>query len=457
MRAPRGRGRTEGAEGARLTRRAVLGAGGAGALLAACGGSSQSGAGPGAKALPPAVIDFYFFWNPARAEEWESTIVRPFVERHPGLGVNVIAPPGTPEFISKLVSLMTAGTPPDAMINNGWNARALAREGILQAADDLIKRDRVAMPRISPRMLAQTATDQGKTYFLPYAAGGQLVMLYNRRLFLQVGVSEPPADFKSAWGWDEWTGAMGRLAGAGSGDEVQRFGVDRLGNDHFIPQLWDGRWLSDDLKKAQADSAPVVEAFTRWYEAVSQRRVAPARGPTELNERFGAGPAAAHFINGRVATTVTGTGIFATLAPTDLDFALMPWPKPKVSSPELYPNSLGLVRGSTRREQAWAWVAYLYADARLSTFQGQAPMVPADAAAWAANALKSRPNARANLVAQGIEGAVAPDPFWDHPRSDQIRNELINPAIANIVAGRGAAADELRRIQAPMQTLIDRQ
>jgi thiamine pyrophosphate-dependent acetolactate synthase large subunit-like protein len=36
-------------------------------------------------------------------------------------------------------------------------------------------------------------------------------------------------------------------------------------------------------------------------------------------------------------------------------------------------------------------------------------------------------------------------------------NELINPAIANIVAGRGAAADELRRIQGPRQTSIDRQ
>ena len=140
----------------------------------------------------------------------------------------------------------------------------------------------------------------------------------------------------------------------------------------------------------------------------------------------------------------------------ELDCAFMPWPRPKVSTPEVYPHGLGLPPPTARRGQAWAWLASLYEGSRFARFQTRPPLVPADAAAWAADLHRAKPEARPQVLAQGIEAALPPDPFWDHPRSNDAGRELVQPALARILAGEATAAEELRRIKAPMQAIIDR-
>jgi ABC-type glycerol-3-phosphate transport system substrate-binding protein len=199
----------------------------------------------------------------------------------------------------------------------------------------------------------------------------------------------------------------------------------------------------------------VIETYTRWHEAAATLGVAPVGGIPELNERWGR---AEHFRTGHLATTAIYSAGFAQAAQwTELDAAFMPWPKPRVSTPEIYCTGLGLLPPAARREQAWAWVAYLHQDARLAQFLGRPPLEPALLAGWVADLFKAWPRARTQVVAQALELAVSPDPFWDHPRSNDLDQEYIQPALRRIMAGEVTAADELRRIKAPMQALLDRQ
>ncbi|MGH2355153.1 MAG: hypothetical protein ACRDI2_23455, partial [Chloroflexota bacterium] len=215
------------------------------------------------------------------------------------------------------------------------------------------------------------------------------------------------------------------------------------------------QWLSDDLKSVLTDSPAVIEAYTRWYEATAQIGVAPVKGGSELNERFGRGD---HFLTGNVATS---SGVRARLRDyaqaADLDCAFCAWPKPKVSTPEVYPHGLALMPPTARREQAWAWIKYLYEGSRFAIWQARPPLVPADARSWAADLFKSKPQARAPVFAQGIEVAVPPDPFWDHPRSNEMDKEYVQPALERIMNGEATAAAEMRRIKAPMQALANQQ
>jgi len=441
------------------SRRGVLRAGAAAALgavplLAACaglGGSADSG---GAKTLPPATVDYLWWGATGLVQEAESKLVAPFKEQHPGVNVNIITVAGG-LFFAWVTTVLAGGQAPDALDDVANNARGLAVQRLVQPIDDLIKRDKVSAPKLRQELVAGKMQHEGKRYLLPYTLGGNPAVLYNRALFREAGVPEPPTDWRQAWSWGQWVDSMKRLTKLDADGQPQRYGVNRLGQGVYIPALWGGQWLSNDLKTVRCDSPEVIEAYRSWYEACARQNVAPVGETARLTELFGR---VNFFLSQKIATVTSDTQSLRAIAEApELDCAFMPMPRAKTATPEAYLTGVGLMPGSAKREQAWAWLRFLLEKDRYAELQGRPPVEPPAVEKWTAALFKGKPNVRASVFAAGIEQSAPKDPFWDHPRANEMNTEHFMPFFRRVMAGEVTAADELRRVKGPLQQLVNQQ
>ena len=158
----------------------------------------------------------------------------------------------------------------------GWYQTVRAfnqRTGIPLLLDDYIKRDKYDVKRFNAKELDLVGRIDGKIYSLFYAYGGNLTAyFYNRALFSQAGVAEPPADWSKAWSWDEFRDAMRRLTKKEGGTTTQ-IGITHYGDPvTSLLVLSDGRWVSDDWKKITSSDAELLQTFERWADLVEQGR-----------------------------------------------------------------------------------------------------------------------------------------------------------------------------------------
>ncbi|MGH2355466.1 MAG: ABC transporter substrate-binding protein [Chloroflexota bacterium] len=112
------------------------------------------------------------------------------------------------EFHPKIIALSAAGSAPDVAQSSDEPFFDMAHKGIWYALDDFVARDRRAMktedfwPGVFDfwRWDATTkVAGKGKLYGLPRAAGTEL-FIYNKRVFQEAGVAEPPANGNWTWG-----------------------------------------------------------------------------------------------------------------------------------------------------------------------------------------------------------------------------------------------------------------
>ena len=158
---------TRRALGSRAAALAATGLGrvGAGAAaLAACagpgaGGDSAPSRGPSAA---PATIEWYKFLTPALAGQAPQFLAE-FHASHPATAVKLtIRPGGAVEYMEKLVAMVAAGQPPDALQIHGAAYLAVAL-GLAQDISDLYRRDKGDPGRFNPVLFQYGSQWQSKT------------------------------------------------------------------------------------------------------------------------------------------------------------------------------------------------------------------------------------------------------------------------------------------------------
>src|SRR5204863_5288538 len=134
--------------------------------------------------------------------------------------------------------------------------------------------------------------------------GGNLTaMFYNRALFKQSGVAEPPADWNKAWTWDEFRDALRKLTKK-SGSTTAQIGITHYGDP--ITSLLvhsDARWISDDWKKISSSDGELLQTFDNWADVVNKDGAAMASpgvnvGVTNNEQAFLTGRAAMYVVAG---------------------------------------------------------------------------------------------------------------------------------------------------------------
>ncbi|MBI3973301.1 MAG: extracellular solute-binding protein [Chloroflexi bacterium] len=431
-----------------LTLSAAL-AGFGGISLAACGAPSAGEAPKGKLSDTP--VSIAFFKRGTLSEPDIEVMLKDWYAKHPTWKVEFTQPVNN---LEKLTPYVATGEKIDLL---GWyqTVRGLIlNTGIPRAIDDFVKRDKYPVQQFSAKEVDLIGRSDGKLFALPYAYGGNLTAtFYNRALFKQAGVPEPPTDWNKAWTWDEFRTNLRKLTKKG-GSTISQVGITHYGDP--ITSLLvhsDAKWITDDWKKATADSPELLQTLERWADVAKDGSTMASPGvdlgTTNTREAFMTGRAAMYTI----CCGPAADGRRFNEAGMDWGFA--PSPKMKYTSPDMQSNTVLLTKLGAYPEHAWELLKYLIEDNRWGNAEARLPAVLEDAHKWVKEVFRNSPNVRPEVVADGVKFARTVDKVKYHPAGDEIY-KVVQPVLKDIWAGKATVRTAIPPLQSQIQALMDR-
>ena len=348
---------------ATLTRRSVLHAG-AGALLggaalvaAGCGPTPGPGStgGPGAGGKPAGKIT-WSFWAVSQ-EQADSILARlkEFQAEFPEIQVEASFSSAGGPYRERILSMVTAGTPPEVMQVDAFSMAEFVDKQIVQRLDPYIKGDKsFKLDAYLPGgFMERHQIHNGVVYGVPNQSESPRVLFINKRRFQEAGLTLPSdLEQQGRWNWDTYLDAATRLS-TGASPERSYGTREYLGvnaEQHSWVFLNGGKVLSDDVKAFVGEMPDTMAAWQYQADLVLKHRVAPPPG-----ENLGAGDP---FVTGRVAVFVSGLWAAAPFVNIkDLDYGVVPLPKsPKgIRRTVLKPNALTIPTQVKGQPAAAAW------------------------------------------------------------------------------------------------------
>src|SRR5919199_4995045 len=356
----------------RITRRGLVmaAAPAAGALAAACGGTS-GGATTSQPALTgPKEINFVGYQSdPLRQslfdQAWKAAGAAA------GVTVNGTWEASADYWTKRHAEFASGATGVDVMVlNNDWVLPG-GFNGMFPDHSEFFKRDKVDLKQFYPAALASWAW-KGKQWALPFQAGGEMV-LFNKKLFDAKGVKYP----NKGWTYDDFLAACQKLNDPAN----NKFAVDVQQNGlHYMMGTFvlnfGGKLLNDTKDKALYGDDPNAIAgasldvdLTQKYKytpTAEAKATLPAGTPAFDAEM------AAMEINGSFRHTPARTAIGVQ----NLDFA--PPPKGKVQMATVGGNAWAMSSLSKAQEAAWRCLKWLFSK------EGQANEPLLKAVSWPA-------------------------------------------------------------------------
>lgn len=255
---------------------AALGAATAGGALAACGAAGGEQV-PGPSKEPVKLVLLHA-WDEARLPLMEQ-MRDDFQKRNENITVEfdltTTASGMSSARVTKLVSSVAGGSPPDVSMIWRGELPALAVQSVLQPLDSFVSHDKFD-PKIYYDAEWATSKYNGKAYVLPnVSAGAWYANFYNRDHLKEAGYGADQAPGT----WSDATAYLKKLTKS-DGSRITRLGGDLAGGaSGFILYVLNnkGKYLSDDGKKVQFDTSEAIEALEWWqgfWEPVGAAQVA---------------------------------------------------------------------------------------------------------------------------------------------------------------------------------------
>lgn len=331
--------------------------------LAACSGGGN--AGPSVAASAPATvsgtIQFWHFFTDREAEVIQG-VVDDFMAANPGVKVEVQS--GQDD--EKMRQAISAGQPVDVGLSYSTDqVGPLCSSGDFVDLTPFIQRDGVDLGQIPDTVRGYTEFD-GKRCTMP-ALADVYGLYYNKTMLAAAGYTAPPKAL------DELADMAVKLTTFNPDGSIKTLGFMPLlgyyenSEAHWAPATG-ATWLNDDGTSAIGSSKGWAE-FLTWqkglidklggYDKLAAFQAALGQEFSEQND----------FQTGRVAMNVDGeyrTAFIADQTP-DLDYGTAPLPV-GTDHAGLYGggyitgNIIGIGKGSTNPEAAWALVKYLTTD-----------------------------------------------------------------------------------------------
>jgi multiple sugar transport system substrate-binding protein len=455
---------------AAVTRRRLLGAaplgaagaaGVAGALGAACGpGGGAPGA--GGQATAPATLEFFHEWDGVRTRIVEE-MAADFHALHPHITVKPTLTRGSIS-MDKIFAAFVGGSPPDVANVTTTTGVVWAAKGALRWLDDLLKRDRLNTDQMMYKAAAEMLRLQGKHFGLPQTvAGVDPILMYNRRLFTQVGLdpAKPPKT------WQEVEQATAKLT-LREGDRLTRVGLVPT-NRPFVEWLHlnNGAMFTPDGRKVAFNSAEGQETLG-WLADFTNR----AYGGIAAVREFYRANRDANVIRGpRLPWYNDKEGMFAEIVSMffrideeepgfPLGAAVPPYNarNPKARSATVATNmwvysmpAAPAAPSASQVEAAWTWLKYI------SVGDGARKALLAQKRPGAVRKFNEEKAYRelnpywSDVVLKNLEGAT---PLLQTPASDDI-NKALGAATTNVLDGKQGVKEALSQAAAESQQALD--
>ncbi len=315
--------------------------------LLACSGCKR-GAAQG-----PQEISLQLFGDPAELDAYREMIAA-FEEQHPGIRVKLIPVGKQKEFMAKLTTAFSGGTPPDVFLVNYRRYGQLAERGVLEPLGDHLGRGlEVKLEALYPQPV-EAFRYRGKLQCLPQNVSS-LVVYFNRALFEARGVPLP----KEGWTWAELLAAGKALTDRSApnpSDHVHGIGFEPT-LVRLAPFVWQaGGEMVDDLEhptRFRLESPAGISALKFILELRRVHAVTPSleeAAALDLEARFIRGKLGMLFQSRRFTPTARAAG--------GLDWDVAPLPVGKQAATLLHADAYCVARDSAHKEAAFRFISF---------------------------------------------------------------------------------------------------
>lgn len=358
-----------------ITRRALMGATGAGAVGTVLSWKRLTGLdipGRGADELNVAIN------GTAQDAAANQGLVDAFKKVHPDIHVRIVPIQGTDwsDFFAKILTLVAAGTPPDVVMVATEGTQLFA-DRLAHPLDEFVTRDKEQMREffedVHPSLI-EAFMYEGHLYQLPLSWNAAN-MYYSEKAMHRAGLDAPAED----WTWEDFVASLRQMRKAASGSFRPFFWTNRLwggvvpwlySNDtSFLkPSRYDGgQWLWKEFypkekgrsggyrwTEPNADDPLVLESFEFLQSLVAEGLgSSPVQGGgNELVSRFGSGvigmtPSGGYWVYGLGQAGMTRD---------DYDVAF--FPRKRTQQHQFGTAGYAIMRASRRKDAAWEWLKF---------------------------------------------------------------------------------------------------
>jgi multiple sugar transport system substrate-binding protein len=327
------------------------------ALLISLVGAACSGTGGGGAVTPggdvSGEVSFMAFGEPEELAAYRGAI-EAFKEVEPDVTVNLIEASDRADLIARLSTGFSGGTPPDLFLINYRFYAQFAVTGVLEPMQPFLEASSAFQRDDFYPQPMEAFTHQGTLVCMPQNVSS-LVVFYNKDLFAQEGLSEPPDE----WTWDEMVAAAKPLTKDLDGDgALDQYGLGiEASIIRLAPFIWsNGGQVVDDEQtptRLTVDSPEAVEAMQRFFDLHQVHVVVPGDEEVEAQDPE------ARFMNGTMGMVLgsrRNVPSFRTITGFDWDVA----PLPHHDSPAgiLHSDAYCMARSSESKAAAWRFVEF---------------------------------------------------------------------------------------------------
>jgi len=326
-------------------------------VLAGC--SSGSGGKSGGKTT----IKFSYLWTGEEAKALQK-VVEKFNRSQKDIVVQGVSNPDTQ---AQLASMTGSKGAFDISDNFGNATGDWASKGIIKSLDDYIKQDKYDLSDFAPAAM-ETVRYQNSVYQLPIAVNNS-ALLYNKSLFDQAGINDPPKTTS------EWASAIAKTTKSNSSgiSQLGLCGTSSAGIDYqTMGVCFGGKWYTNG-KPSPTDPGNIagaqfyVDNVLKKYGVKHINRFASGFGDYQSPQN--------PFYQGKLAMVIDGEwqpAFIKNFAPKlEWGVVSVPYPDghPELANTNLVsPGTFFIPSNSQHPDEAWVFLKYLVSTEAMREF-----------------------------------------------------------------------------------------
>ena len=258
--------------------------------------------------------------------------------------------------LSKMTAAIASSTGPDvAAVGNTWNGIFNDTGGVMTWTPEML--DKIGgLSQFVPAFTAVMGYP-GKDPVSIATGGGTWVMIYNKKILADAGVTEIPTT------WDEFVAAAQKTTNPSKGIWGVASDVSNVSNmttwEWILLRQWGGNFFDDETGKATANSDAAVQSTEFFLDWIGKDKIMSPH-----SAQYNASQAEQDFNNGKLAFLFTQGKAQVTLPEDHYGAALLPMreanpPKPEAIMSHIAGENVILLSSSEKQDAAIEWIKYL--------------------------------------------------------------------------------------------------